>query len=148
MHDLAVQMAKDVHATLSLQADELIENMGDAIEHSVTGNLKKSLRKKDVTQKFGDIERPTILVMAGGPLTTKYEKSGPHDYAIDEEYGTRKEAPRPFFWSTARRYKAGKFMKDLFESVEETIERNNHMRQARADSNYTSGNLTVRYRYM
>jgi hypothetical protein len=52
-----------MHDRYWLQADELIQNMGNAIEHSVSGNLKKSLRKKDVTQVLGNFERPSVLVL-------------------------------------------------------------------------------------
>lgn len=143
MHDLAVQMANDVHVTLLLQAKELKENMADAIEHSVSGNLKASLRIKDVTQKFGDIERPSVLVIAGGPKTTKRTGAGNiFDYSLAEEYGTRNEAPRPFFYGTARRYKSGQMIPDLQETVNDTIERNNQVRQSRSEGNYSIGGFS------
>lgn len=142
MQDLSVHMAHNMHDRLLLQADELIQNMADAIEHSVSGDLKASLRKKDVTQMFGDIERPSVLVIAGGPKTTRRTKAGvSFDYAIAEEFGTVNEAPRPFFYSTARRYKS-EAPPDWRATVDDTIAENNRMRAARSDSNYSSFGFT------
>lgn len=141
MHDLAAQMAKNFHETLLLQADELMQDMSDAIEHSVSGNLKASLRKKDVTEHFGDIERPSVLVIAGGPKTTRRTKAGvAFDYAVAEEFGTRNEAPRPFFYSTARRYRS-LAPPDWQETLAATIEENNNMRKNRGDYNYSTSDF-------
>ena len=143
MQNLAVQMAYSLHDTLLLQADELIRDMADAIEHSVIGNLKSSLRKKDATQQFGAIERPSVLVIAGGPLTTRRTSAGEvYDYALAEEFGTRNEAPRPFFYGTARRY-ANEAPPDWRETVDDVIKNNNQMRANRAENNYSdSGGFT------
>lgn len=137
-----MQMAQNLHDTLLMQADELIQDMADAIEHSVSGDLKASLRKKDVTEMFGDIERPSILVMAGGPKTTRTTKSGhSFDYSLAEELGTRNEAPRPFFYSTARRYKS-EAPADWQATVDDTIAENNKFRQNRDINNYSTFDST------
>lgn len=142
MQDLTAQMAQNFHDTILLQADELKQNMADAIEHSVSGDLKASLRTKDVTQKFGDIERPSVLVIAGGPKTTRHTSAGvAYDYSVAEEFGTRNEAPRPFFYGTARRYRA-EAPPDWQATLKDTIEENNRMRASRADSNYSIGGFT------
>jgi hypothetical protein len=135
MQDLSVQMAHNLHDTILLQADELIQNMANAIEHSVSGNLRASLRKKDVTQKFGDIERPSVLVIAGGPKTTRRTKGGTvFDYSLAEEFGTRNEAPRPFFYGTARLYQTN-FQLDCANTLANTIAENNEMRSSRSEDN-------------
>lgn len=135
-----------MHQTLLLQADELIQDMADAIEHSVSGDLKASLRKRDVTQMFGDIERPSVLVIAGGPKTTRRTKAGAaYDYAVAEEFGTRNEAPRPFFYATARRYKS-EAPTDWRETLDETIKLNNEMRKSRSEDNFSSGGYTQTHR--
>lgn len=142
MQDLGKQMAQNFYDTTSLRADELTQDMADAIEHSVSGDLKASLRKKDVSEKFGDIIRPSFLVIAGGQKTTRRTKSGAaYDYSIAEEMGTRNEAPRPFFFSTARRY-TDKLSTGFQETLDQTIEANNKMRANRGDSNYTTGDFT------
>jgi hypothetical protein len=141
MLDFCNNLSKNMHALVLAQADELIGNMGNAIEHSVTGRLKKSLRKKDVTQRFGNFERPSVLVMAGGATTTKGEKSGPHDYSLDVEFGNRKQAAEPFFYNTARLYRQGG-LEQFRETIDEAVEENNRVRDNRAN-NYSNSGVTV-----
>jgi hypothetical protein len=98
MQDLENKMRYDFHEELLRRADELIGNMRRAIDHSVSGALAESVRKVDVSQP--DKGKLSVLVMAGGRSTTK----NGYDYALAEEFGTTKQNPRPFFYSTARFY--------------------------------------------
>lgn len=139
MLDLVNKAKYDFHQETLAMADELIDNMRAAIPHSITGNLKKSIRKRDVSTPDGG--KISVLVIAGGPLTTKRENSGPHDYALDEEFGSRKETPRPFFYSTYRFYRQ-QGLEQFRQTLEETIEENNKVRGLRA-SNYSNSGVSV-----
>ena len=129
----------DFHERLLRQGEELVGNIQNAIEHSISGNLKASVRMKDVSTSDGT--KLSILVMAGGPLTTKHERSGSHDYSLDEEFGNQKEPPRPFFFNTVRLYK-NLGLEQFQETLDQTIEENNKVRSLRA-INYNSNGFTV-----
>src|SRR5260370_40632357 len=104
-------------------ADELIGNMQRAIEHSVSGHLSQSLRKKDVSTSDGG--KISVLVFAGGRLTTRHTSKGTaHDYSLDEEFGNVKEDPHPFFYSTYRFYKQ-QGLEQFRETRAQTIEEKN-----------------------
>lgn len=138
MLDLDNQMRYSFHQSLLMQADELVGNIKNAIQHSETGHLKESVRKKDVSRITADDARYTVLVLAGGPLTTKRTKSGhSFDYALAEEFGTIKEDPRPFFYNMARLYRA-QGLERFRETLKQTIASNNELRARRGD-NYSSG---------
>lgn len=129
MKDLANRAKFNMHKEVLAQADELAGNIRRAIEHSVTGHLAESVRTQDVTNS--DETRISVLVRAGGRLTTKYSAAGPFDYALAEEFGTTKEEPRPFFYSNVRLYRANGL--DAFrETFEQTIAENNRLRASRA----------------
>lgn len=140
MLDLVNRAKQDFRKTLLLQADEVIGNMQRAIPHQVTGHLSQSLRKKDVSSSDGT--KLSVLVIGGGRLTTKRTAGGgSFDYAIAEEFGTVKEEPRPFFYSTFRLYKQ-QGLERFRETLEETIKENNQVRAARAQS-YSNSGVTV-----
>lgn len=135
MQELARQMKGNFHDMLLRQADELVDNIQRAIPHNVTGHLKESVRKKDVSTDT----KLSVLVLAGGPLTTKRSPSGQSfDYALAEEFGTTKEEPRPFFYSSVRFYKQGG-LEQFRETFEETIAENNKVRQISANNAVTIG---------
>jgi len=132
MQDFAKNVATDFHTAALLMADEVIGNMQRAISHNVSGHLKESVRKKDVSTKDGT--KVSILILAGGKLTTRRTKAGHvHDYSTDEEFGNVKEAPHPFFYGTYRAYKAGG-MEFFKETLEDTIKENNIVRGLRTDN--------------
>jgi len=131
MKDLVNKAAYNFHQETLAMADELIGNMRAAIDHSVTGHLSESIRKKDVTQSYGNRQRISVLVIAGGRLTTKYTAAGAFDYALAEEFGTSKETPHPFFFGTYRLYKRDG-LAQYRETLDQTIAENNRQRESRA----------------
>lgn len=82
---------------LNEQADKLVVDMKAAAPVR-TGKLRESIRKEQGT------DGRSVLVKAGGPLTTRPARSGKgdYDYALGTEFGTSKERPEPFFYSTYR----------------------------------------------
>jgi len=128
--DLVKKAGQNMHKAVLAQAEELKGNIRSAIEHSVTGTLANSVRSSDRTDSRE--LRVTVLVMAGGPMTTK----NGFDYALAEEFGTTKEEPRPFFYHVARAYRRGG-LDDFRETLEETIKENQITRQVMQNSNYT-----------
>jgi hypothetical protein len=140
MQDLVNKAKYDFHQETLAMADEVIGNMERAIEHSISGHLKGSLRKKDVSSNDGS--KISVLVMAGGPLTTRHTSKGTaHDYALDEEFGNVKEDPHPFFYGTYRFYVQHGL--ELFrETFEQMVDENNKVRSLRG-SNYSNAGVTV-----
>lgn len=145
MLNLAKQAGKTFHQETLAQADELIGNMRNAIQHSESGHLSQSIRKQDVTNS--DETKISVLVRAGGALTTRRTATGlVHDYSRDEEFGNIKETPRPFFYSTYRFYqRAG--VERFRETLDEMINENNRQRATRSESNFSIGNVTVGTRF-
>jgi hypothetical protein len=140
MLDLVNKAKYDFHQETLAMADEVIGNMQRAIEHSISGHLKASLRKKDVSSTDGS--RISVLVIAGGPLTTRHtSQGGAHDYALDEEFGNVKEDPHPFFYGTYRFY-IQRGLEQFRETLDQTIEENNKVRALRG-SNYSNAGVTV-----
>lgn len=121
------QVGKAFRNEFLAQAEELVGNIQRAIPHSVTGHLRESVRKKDVSTDT----KPSVLVLAGGSKTTKRTAAGEaFDYALAEEFGTVKQAPRPFFYSTVRAYKSASAA-GLRETLDEAIRENNKIRELR-----------------
>jgi HK97 gp10 family phage protein len=142
MLEFSNKVKYNFHQELLAQADELMSNMKDAAPKD-TGTLAASIRKKDVSTPTED--KLSVLVIAGGPSTTKRTGGQSYDYSLGTEFGTRKEAPEPFFYNTFRYYK--QLGNELFkETLQDTIEENNKVRAARGD-NYTSGNVTISVGY-
>jgi hypothetical protein len=87
---------------LTNQANEMVGVMRSRI-HPLSGHLDKSIRVEQVPSRRG---QPIVAIKAGGPLTTKSSAKGkPYDYALAEEFGTQREAARPFFFVTVRENK-------------------------------------------
>jgi len=150
------QLLGSFEDNLNRQADELMQNMRGSVPVD-TGNLKRSIRKRTITRKFGNRARVSILVMAGGPMTTvryggraSYARdvqigSGDtagiarggsggvtYDYSLGIEFGTVDMKAEPFFYPTARRYQqAGR--QSAAETLEKAIEENNRLREQRSD---------------
>jgi len=143
MQQLTAQLGKNFEQNLLDMADEVIENMRSTVP-VLSGQLKASLRKKNVTKKFGDLIRPSVLILGGGPLTTRRTKAGHvYDYAVATEFGTSKEAAEPFFYSTYRAYKAAGTT-ELQETLAETIEENNKVRALQSENYHNpSGNNAI-----
>ena len=146
MLDIANTVGKNFEQTLLAQADELIGNMKERVPVE-TGTLKESIRKKNVTRVVSIMLRnPSVLVIAGGSATTRRTKEGViYDYAVSTEFGTKNEAPEPFFYNTARFYRNRGF-ELLRETLDQTIEKNNRVRAMRQENN-DFGNAKVFKRY-
>ncbi|EJN11854.1 phage protein, HK97 gp10 family [Bradyrhizobium sp. YR681] len=140
MLSLKNQVAKKFRNQFLAQAAELRENIQVAIQHNITGHLHDSVRVKDVSTDT----KPSVLVLAGGPLTTKRTDAGAFDYALAEEFGTVKEEALPFFYPTVRGYKNA-FREGARETFQETIEESNKIRAARASNSGAAGQ-TAAYR--
>lgn len=140
MQDLVNQVGHDFHESTLLMADELIENIRDAAP-KVTGALARSVRKRDVTKIYGNLQQVSVLVIAGGRQTTKRTLTGQsYDYSVATEFGTSKEAPEPFFYNTARLYQyAG--LEQYRETLDEAISENNKVRNLRSE-NYNNADST------
>ena len=141
MQDVSKQLAVSLEQNYLNQADELMANMRGAVPVGATGALKASIRKKNVSQTTGGgafLKRVSILVLAGGPLTTHHEQSGPYDYALATEFGTQREKAEPFFYSTARRYQQ-QGRASAAETVDQAIAENNRVRDLRAENYSNSG---------
>lgn len=138
MLDIVNRAKQDFHQTLLLQANELAGNIKAAAPVR-TGALRDSVRVRDVSTSDG--AKLSVLVIAGGPKTTKQENSGPHDYSVTTEYGSRKEAPEPFFFTTFRLYQQGG-LEQFRETLDQMIEENNRVRANRS-SNYSNVGATV-----
>lgn len=134
MQTLVAQMKRNMRNEIVAQGTELVGNIQLAIEHNETYHLHDSVRMKDVSTDT----KISVLVLAGGPKTTKYTAAGPFDYALAEEWGTVKETARPFFYSTVRMYKNG-FREGVQETFAETIAENNKVRAARANNAGAAG---------
>jgi hypothetical protein len=134
MLDLVNRAKQNFHQTLLAQANELAGNIKSAAP-VVTGTLRDSVRVRDVSTP--DETKLSVLVIAGGPKTTKHEKSGSHDYSLDVEFGDRVHVAEPFFFNTFRLYQQHG-LEQFQETLDETIANNNTIREARAD-NYTTG---------
>lgn len=130
MQSLAAQMKRNMRNDIIAQATELASNIQLAIEHNETYHLSDSVRTRDVSTD----SKISVLVLAGGPKTTKYTAAGAFDYALAEEFGTVKETARPFFYSTVRMYKNG-FREGVQETFEQTVAENNKVRAIRAAGN-------------
>jgi HK97 gp10 family phage protein len=135
MLNVTEQLKGDLEQTYLREADELMENMRGAVP-VLSGELKASIRKVNMTQRSAGEKKVSILVLAGGPMTTKHEKRGSYDYAVATEFGTQKEKAEPFFYSSARLYEqAGR--DSARETVDQAIAANNEVRALRAQ-NYSN----------
>ena len=160
MLNVTEQLKGDLEQTYLRQADELMENMRGAVP-VLSGALKASIRKVNMTQRSAGEKKVSILVIAGGPLTTRryggrasYQRevaigSGDtagiarggsagvsYDYAVATEFGTQKEKAEPFFYSSSRLYEqAGR--DSARETVDQAIAANNEVRALRAQ-NYSN----------
>lgn len=143
MKDLVNQAKYNFRGQINAMAEELAGNMREAIDHNVTGHLRDSVRKKDISVTYGNRQEISVLVMAGGRLTTK----DGFDYALAEEFGTSKETPRPFFYGTYRLYQRDG-LQQYRETLEQTIVENNRQRASRAAGYYQfDSQVTIGHRF-
>jgi HK97 gp10 family phage protein len=99
--NLPIKMKRQLATAIKQEADRL----ADAIKAAArvdTGALRDSVK---VRRRRNDLD---LEVTAGGD-TTIHGTRGPHgeaDYALFNEYGTRKKPAQPFFYNTARAMQA------------------------------------------
>lgn len=141
MLNIVNRAKQDLHQTLLFQADELVGNMQSAAP-KITGALRESIRKKDVSTADGG--KLSVLVIAGGSKTTKRSGAGViYDYSLGTEFGTVKENPEPFFYSTYRQYRQ-QGLTQINETFAQIIDENNRMRANRSLS-FTTPSGRVSY---
>lgn len=93
-----------VHDELWKSASDVAEAMRSAASSGPTGNLKKSVRVERGRHEL------SVVIRAGGPLTTKpvrSGKTGSYDYSLANEFGTAEVGEQPFFWNTYNAKKKG-----------------------------------------
>lgn len=136
MFDLSKRVSMDFHDLILAQADEVISNMRSVVPVK-TGTLKNSIRKKDISQNYGNREVISVLVIAGGYATTKRTAEGDsYDYAVATEFGTVNETPEPFFYHTFRAYETVG-VQEAKQTLDDIISENNKTRALRTN-NYSS----------
>lgn len=140
MLKIAEQLKGSLEDSIVRQAEELMDNMRANVAED-TGALKRSIRRKNITARFGNLKRVSVLVMAGGPTTTRRNGRGEaYDYALSVEFGDINEPAKPFFYSAARLYQqAARQLAE--ETVSRVLEENNKVRALRA-RNYSTGTFT------
>jgi HK97 gp10 family phage protein len=136
MLDIVNRAKQDYRKTLVKQAEELAENIREAAPKR-TGTLRQSVRVRDISTET----KVSVLVFAGGPLTTKRTANTVYDYAVGTEFGTQKENPEPYFYNTYRLYK-NEGLAQIHETFDQVIEQNNQMRAARSEGLISYGSYT------
>lgn len=95
---IPVNVRKAAKQALDQNAKELIAKQREFVPED-QGDLKESIR-----QEAGRHEL-SVTVTAGGPLTTRPVRKGAkafYDYALAQEFGTRKMPANPFFFPAYR----------------------------------------------
>lgn len=99
MDRIPVEVGLALQEAVATEANEMVAAMKAAAPVK-TGNLRESIRAN-----LSSKSPLRVIIRAGGPLTTKEVRAGSgvaYDYALGTEWGTQKESPHPFFYSTAR----------------------------------------------
>ncbi|MGY4469348.1 hypothetical protein ACVWWK_005057 [Bradyrhizobium sp. LB9.1b] len=100
LQSLPDKITERLSPVLREQAEHLSQAQREALQAveqspDETGHLEESCR---VEPGKNELE---YLVLAGGPLTTTEVRDGsgvPYDYALGFEFGTSRQAARPFFY--------------------------------------------------
>jgi HK97 gp10 family phage protein len=93
---LPARVKQPILAATFTQAEKLRRNMIFRVHVGTGGKLRDSIRVEKARREM------RVLVLAGGPLTTH----DGYDYAIANEFGTKKLPPQPFFFVAYRANKA------------------------------------------
>lgn len=109
-------MADDIDAYLESLPDKLTEQLSDVIREQaerLSQAQREALQSLEQSDETGHLEESCtvvpgsndleFIVQAGGELTTKEVREGsgqPYDYAEGFEFGTSRQAARPFFFNT------------------------------------------------
>lgn len=95
----AAPKVRDHLAAANNKTGDEIVSMAQRLVAVDEGDLQRSIRKEQ-----GRLET-TVVVLAGGPLTTKPVREGAdasYDYALGVEFGTVDTPAQPFFWPSVR----------------------------------------------
>ncbi|WP_342643448.1 HK97-gp10 family putative phage morphogenesis protein [Rhodoligotrophos ferricapiens] len=96
---LPAETKRQLREALDHNADELVAMQKRLAPRGPTGNLIRSIQKRDGEHEL------QIKVGAGGPLTTKPVRNGAtveFDYSGAVEFGTSDTAAKPFFFPSYR----------------------------------------------
>jgi len=101
MRNIPKAVAEELVGTMTAAATQLAGAMKSAVPHGVDGRneLTESIQQRPGSHPL------QVKVTAGGELTTRSVRRGAsvtYDYALANEYGTRKMTAQPFFWPTYR----------------------------------------------
>lgn len=106
LRDALAQKSAALKAQASSALQTEVEGLAAAMRAKVrikTGTLAETIEAVKIGEN-------AYRVQAGGVKTTKEVRTGsgvPYDYARSEEFGTRKEEAKPFFFNTYRSKKSG-----------------------------------------
>ncbi|OAF13922.1 hypothetical protein [Bradyrhizobium neotropicale] len=114
-------MSDDLDDYLQSLPDKLTERLSDVLREQafrLSDAQRDALRALEESPETGALEASCTvapganeleyIVQAGGDMTTKEVRDGsgvPYDYSEAFEYGTSRQAARPFFWPTYRALK-------------------------------------------
>jgi HK97 gp10 family phage protein len=114
-------MADDLEAYLNALPAKLEAQLSDVVREQaemLSAAQRQALQSLEQSDETGDLEASCVvvpgesdlefIVQAGGDLTTKEVREGSgvgFDYALAFEFGTSRQAARPFFWPTYREHK-------------------------------------------
>jgi HK97 gp10 family phage protein len=107
-------MADDLESYLKALPDRVKERVAQSLlEQAARLSLaqRQTLQSQEKSEPTGHLAQSCtvvpgrneleVVVVAGGPLTTKRSSNGTeYDHALAEEFGTSKEPARPFFYNT------------------------------------------------
>lgn len=101
MERVPKKVADGLRSAPRSEGERLAAAMRMAVPKGIDGRneLLESIRVEDGRRPL------QVLVKAGGALTTKDVRQGSgvsYDYALANEFGTRKMSAQPFFWPTYR----------------------------------------------
>lgn len=88
----SARLRDDVQEKLLAAAERVADKVRDAVPVD-EGALRDSVRVVPGRSK------PSVAIIAGGPSTTD---EGGYDHALSTEFGTQRQAARPFFYPTIR----------------------------------------------
>lgn len=94
-------VANDLESAPREEGERLAVAMRQVVPQGIDNRreLLESIRVEDGKRPL------SVLVKAGGPLTTKEVRAGSgiaYDYSLANEFGTQKMKAQPFFWPTYR----------------------------------------------
>jgi len=119
LDSLTAKAQAELAAAVKQEAEDLSEAQRTALRPLITGESDGNLEASCVAVP-GEHDGEYV-VQAGGEKTTKEIRKGSgvaYDYAAAFEYGTTRQAARPFFWPTYRERRDG-----IRERLSKAIER-------------------------